>query len=164
VSGDEPFDDVNCGLWPQEKDEDDMSTATTLDKPGTVMPDGTIYAGVSPDTGKPIYATPKDAVSSFLCFPKRTFTLRQAFAQASAMDAYGHQDWRVPTRAELNVLFQNRGAIGNFNTSGSTPAGWYWSSSRNILYDHGAWAQRFSDGGQGSNYRAIASALRCVRG
>lgn len=37
-----------------------MST-TVLDKPGTIVPDGSIYAGVSPDTGKPIYTTPKDA-------------------------------------------------------------------------------------------------------
>ena len=34
---------------------------TTLDKPGTVMPDGTIYAGVSPDTGKPMYTMRRDA-------------------------------------------------------------------------------------------------------
>ena len=30
-------------------------------KVGASMPDGSIYAGVSPDTGKPMYATPKDA-------------------------------------------------------------------------------------------------------
>src|SRR5260370_42273506 len=29
--------------------------------PGDKMPDGTIYAGVSPDTGKAMYATPADA-------------------------------------------------------------------------------------------------------
>jgi hypothetical protein len=27
---------------------------------GEAMEDGTIYAGISPDTGKPLYATPKD--------------------------------------------------------------------------------------------------------
>jgi hypothetical protein len=69
----------------------------------------------------------------------------------------------VPTKAELNVLFQSRAAIGSFNTAGSGPAGWYWSSSRN--YYNVAWAQRFSDGFQGYNSnRNSASALRCVWG
>ena len=49
----------------------------------------------------------------------------------------------MPTKAELNVLFRNRAAIGGFDTTGSNPAGWYWSSSR---FYNGAWAQRFSDG------------------
>ena len=39
------------------------------------------------------------------------------------LDAYGHKDWRMPTNAELNVLFQNRAAIGGFNETGSYPAG-----------------------------------------
>src|SRR5947207_14645373 len=34
-------------------------------KPGDRMPDGTVYAGISPDTHKPIYATPKDASLTF---------------------------------------------------------------------------------------------------
>lgn len=34
-------------------------------KPGDRMEDGTVYAGTSPDTGKAMYATPKDA--SMVC-------------------------------------------------------------------------------------------------
>ena len=75
---------------------------------------------------------------------------------------HGHRDWRVPTKSELNVLFQHCAAIGNFDTSGSYPAGWYWSSSRNNGVS--AWAQRFSDGNQLTNYfRGGRSALRCIR-
>ena len=132
-------------------------------KIGATMPDGTIYAGRSPDTGQPMYTMANDAVRSFLGFRKRRFALRQALAKASAMDAHGHRDWRVPTKAELNVLFQKRAAIGCFDTTGSTPAGWYWSSSRLNVYDF-AWAQRFSDGDQDYFSRTNASALRCVRG
>ncbi len=132
-----------------------MSTAT-LEKPGTAMPDGSIYAGVSPDTGKPMYVTPKDA--------PLTLTFGAAAKYAKRLDAHGHRDWRVPTKAELNVLFQNRAAIGNLGTLGSLPAPWYWSSSRNYVI---AWVQRFSGvrGLQvnvGNSYDA--SALRCVRG
>jgi len=52
----------------------------------------------------------------------------------------------VPTKAELNVLFNNRAAIGGFNVSGSNPAGWYWSASPD--YKRNAWCQRLSDGAQ----------------
>src|SRR5947209_3092432 len=90
-------------------------------KPGDCMPDGTIYAGISPDTHKPMYATPADAAL--------TMEWTQAMKYAEELDAHGHRDWRVPTKGELNLLFNNRAAIGGFDESGSYPAGWYWSST-----------------------------------
>jgi hypothetical protein len=122
-------------------------------KPGDRMEDGTLYAGISPDTGKPMYATPADA--------PLTYTFNQAKDYAAKLDAHGHKDWRVPSKSELNVLFQDRAAIGGFNETGSDPAGWYWSSSPNNYYY--GWAQRFSDGDQGNVYRGDDSSLRCVR-
>jgi hypothetical protein len=116
------------------------------------IPDGAIHAGISPVTGKPMYTTPKDA--------PLTYTFDQAQAYCAALDT-GNKDWRVPTKAELNVLFQNRDAIGGFDTTGSIPAGWYWSSSR---YTFTAWAQRFSDGFQDYGSKTYASSLRCVLG
>ncbi len=89
--------------------------------PGDKMPDGTVFAGMSPDTNKPMYATPADA--------SLTMTFNEAKEYAARIDAHGHKDWHVPTKAELNVLFNNRAAIGGFNVSGSNPAGWYWSAS-----------------------------------
>jgi hypothetical protein len=118
------------------------------------MPDGTVYAGVSPDTGTPMYATPKDA--------PLTCTFNEARKYATKLDAHGHKDWRVPSKAELNALFQNRAAIGGFDETGHIHRGWYWSSSRYSTLN--AWAQRFSDGIQSTSYRIYASALRCVRG
>jgi hypothetical protein len=70
------------------------------------MPDGTMYGGISPDTGQAMYATPADA--------PETYGFNQAKRYAATLDAYGHHDWRVPTEGELNVLFQNREAIGAF--------------------------------------------------
>ena len=127
---------------------------TTLEKPGTVMPDGSVYAGVSPDTGRPMYTTPKDAQMSF--------RFNQAGKYAATLDAHGRQDWRVPTKAELYVLFKNRSVIGNFDTTGS-PASWYWSSSRHYINSF-AWEQRFSDGGKDYLHKGFDLALRCVRG
>ena len=130
---------------------------TTLDKPGTLMPDGSIYAGVSPDTGKPMYTTRKDAPLHGNFY--------QAAEYAKNLDTHGRKDWRVPTQPELNVLFANHAAIGGFDTTGSYPAGWYWSSSRiGDHFDPLAWAQRFSDGLLHARNRGHQSAPRCVRG
>jgi hypothetical protein len=129
---------------------------TTAPEIGDEMADGTIYAGISPDTNKPMYATPMDA--------GLTFTFNQAQEVASMVHANGHNDWCVPSKGELNVLWENRNKgklAGTFDVTGSYPAGWYWSSSPN--YDDSAWAQRFSDGHQGDFGRVYASSLRCVR-
>jgi hypothetical protein len=121
--------------------------------PGDKMPDGTVFAGISPDTNKPMYATPADA--------SLTMTFNDAQEYAAKLDAHGHKDWRVPTKAELNVLFNNRAAIGRFDISGSHPAGWYWSASPSKLCL--AWCQRLSDGAQGHADKGHHLPVRPVR-
>src|SRR5438270_3572961 len=118
------------------------------------MEDGTVYAGISPETHKAMYTTPDDA--------PLTCTFNEARKYAAGLDAHGHHDWRVPTRRELNVLWGNRneGALkGTFN--GSHTADWHWSSSK--YYNCYAWVQRFSDGRQLYNYNYVDLSLRCVR-
>jgi len=141
----------NVKLRPAANDH--AKPESTEPKIGDRMADGSIYAGTSPDTGKAMYATPADA--------PLTMKWKAAMEYAAKLDAHGHDDWRVPTKSELNVLFQNRAAIGGFDVSGSNPAGWYWSSSQD--YDYFAWAQRFSDGDQNYFYETSVSSLRCVR-
>ena len=123
---------------------------------GDKMSDGTIYAGLSPDTGKQMFATAEDAPISM--------DFNAAAKYAKKLDAHGHKDWRVPSKAELQVLFENRekGALkGTFNLTGSDPAGWYWSSSPSTAST--AWCQRFSDGNQNVVYRGTDLSVRCVR-
>jgi hypothetical protein len=122
-------------------------------KIGDKMPNGTVFAGISPDTNKPMYAPPADA--------SQTMEFNQATDYAAKLDAHGHKDWHVPTKNELNVLFNNRAAIGGFNVSGSNPAGWYWSATP---YDGwGAWCQRLSDGRQITSNKGSRLSVRCVR-
>jgi len=120
---------------------------------GEAMPDGTVYAGVSPDTGQAMFATPSDA--------PEPMKWNEALKYAKDLDAHGHQDWRVPTKDELNVLFNNRAAIGGFNVTGSNPAGWYWSASEHLRWN--ALDQRFSDGVRYNLTKARRSSVRCVR-
>lgn len=134
---------------------DSPAKAKTAPEIGHEMEDGTIYAGISPDTGKAMYATRADALW--------VYTFNEAARYAKELEARGHKDWRVPTRSELNVLYENRnkGKLkGTFNETGSFPAGWYWSSSR--FNRHFTWAQRFSDGKREYGREGFSS-LRCVR-
>lgn len=40
----------------------------------------------------------------------------------------GHNDWRLPTQAELMVLYNNKDYIGGFNTTSGSNESYYWSS------------------------------------
>lgn len=117
------------------------------------MPDGAIYAGISPDTDEPLYAAPAAATG--------VYNWNRAAEYCAAMRIHGPQGWRVPTKDELNLLYNNRDGIGGFDTSGSDHGGWYWSSSE--VDPDFAWAQRFSDGEQYYNLRNYVSSVRCVR-
>jgi len=91
------------------------------------------------------------------------------------LTAHGHSDWYLPARYELDVLYDNLvdqngdntpgGPLGStfgFNTSGSFPAGYYWSSSEYTI--NYAWRQSFSAGAQsynGNKYTGLS--VRCVR-
>jgi hypothetical protein len=134
-------------------------------KVGDRMPDGTIYAGVSPDSGKRLFAAAADA--------PRLMTFKDANHYAQTLEAHGHKDWRLPMRAELTNLFNNRIEIGGFTMKpGSGNARWYcgndrcyWSCTeepRNA--PSGAWGIDFMDG-DGSWYRkdTVPISSRLVR-
>jgi len=66
-----------------------------------------------------------------------------------------YSDWYLPSKDELNKLYQNRNIIGGFTTSA------YWSSSENGA-NYG-WAQNFDNGGQGSNSKGSTNNIRAIR-
>lgn len=126
---------------------------------GDKMPDGTVYVGVSPDTGEKMYAMRRDA-------PK-ILSFDEALAYAKKLKAHGHNDWRVPTKGELNVLFNNAAAIGHFDTSGNLDTGYYWSSTESDDTVDGevvdAWLQRFNGGAQNESFKEDEQSVRFVR-
>jgi hypothetical protein len=124
-------------------------------KIGDKMPDGTIYTGISPDTNRPMYVMPADAPLSM------TFNEASEYVKAvNSQEACGDDDWRLPTKKELDHLFNNLAAIGGFDVSGSYPAGWYWSATPGKW---GVWCQRFSDGDQCNGIQVDRSSVRLVR-
>lgn len=116
--------------------------------------DGTVYAGVSPDTGKELSLTPADAPGAY--------TWDSAMAYCKALAADGHHDWRLPTLGELAVQFISRADIGGYNETaklqGST--GYYWTS---LQVGEQVWAQRFNDGLHEHLDKTENALLRCVR-
>jgi Protein of unknown function (DUF1566) len=138
----------------KEPDQTPVPAAPRIDR---VMPDGTVYAGISPDTGRAMYAMPADVSLTM------TFNGATEYAQGlNAQEAHGHDDWRVPTKDELKVLFNNRAKIGGFDLNGSGPLGHYWSSSPYCDASE-AWTQRFSDGLQDHYHKGFPATVRLVR-
>lgn len=67
----------------------------------------------------------------------------------------GYSDWYLPTKEELNYIYQNLRKTGKIG--GDT---WYWSSSSNDKYYA---LQSFSDGYQYSDYKNNTYSVRAIR-
>ena len=63
--------------------------------------------------------------------------------------------WRLPTKDELNVLYENKDKIGGFADY------LYWSSTEGGDYD--VWLQDFTSGGQYGGYKLDGGNVRAVR-
>ncbi len=127
--------------------------AKTAEKPlrvGQMMEDGTKFTGMSPDTGKPMFVAPADEPA--------TLSFNAAAARAAEKSKETGKEYRIPSQAELNAIFNNRAALGGFNDN---LAPWYWSSTSSI--GAGKQCQSFRDGSQG--YDAVTGRLsvRLVR-
>src|ERR1700687_3352641 len=67
---------------------------------GARTSDGTVYAGISPDTGKVMFTTPEDMPS--------VLTMKEALHYASGLlDAKGRKGFTLPSPDELSVLRNN---------------------------------------------------------
>ena len=82
----------------------------------------------------------------------------QAAAYCHADSEDGYSDWYLPAANELNTLYGNHAAIGNFDTSGI----YYWSSTESN--NTTAWDQKFDNGASNVyNNKSTAYYVRCVR-
>jgi hypothetical protein len=71
-------------------------------------------------------------------------------------DSLGN-DWRMPNKNELNILFQYKDRIGGFNGN------WYWSSTEDE--NGAAWMQAFDNKIEGTGFKSkpISLYVRAVR-
>jgi hypothetical protein len=71
------------------------------------------------------------------------------------LELNGYNDWFLPSKDELDKLYQNKVLIGGF------AADYYWSSSEySTIY---AWWQNFDSGGQDGNNKSDQHRVRAVR-
>lgn len=92
----------------------------------------------------------------------------------------GFDDWVLPSRDELSILYANRALIGGFQEDESAVeyagrtyymSAWYWSSSEFVPtpeyssfgYPYYAWAVNFSNGGAGPGYKGPGGTAYKVR-
>jgi hypothetical protein len=128
------------------------SPASARLKVGDKLPDGTIYAGLSPDTQRPMYAAAADA--------SLAMDFNAAAEYASKSEAHDHKDWRVPTKEELNLLYQNKNKGFLKGSFGAV----YWSSTEVSYSTDFACEQVFFGGHQDVFSKGHRYNLRCVRG
>ena len=74
---------------------------------------------------------------------------------ARAYNGGGYKDWFLPSKDELNKLYQNRFAVGGFARD------YYWSSTEIAKND--AWLQDFRDGFQNSYNKLSIFYVRAIR-
>jgi hypothetical protein len=76
----------------------------------------------------------------------------------------GYGDWYLPSKEELNLMYQNRtqiNATATANGGNGFANSLYWSSTENSNID--AWGQYFLNGNQSSNSKSTTSRVRAVR-
>lgn len=105
------------------------------DEVGQKMYDGTVYAGISPDTGTAMYIMPQDVPGV-----KVWKESQEAAEELNKFRAYGHGDWRLASEQEWDVLHKNRSLIGEFNEKGGRDSH-YWSNTPSELYPPGSEAE-----------------------
>ena len=71
------------------------------------------------------------------------------------VDGVTYDDWFLPSKDELNLLYLNNEAVGGFAD------GYYWSSSEDG--NDGAWGQDFGNGDQGGYVKFNTFRVRAIR-
>ena len=87
----------------------------------------------------------------------------EAIQACNSINRLGYNDWYLPSKEELNFLYQNKDKIGGFSD------GWYWSSTESTN-GRNAWCQSFRNGEQDTEYKGTRYEIhkgnmrvRCIR-
>jgi uncharacterized repeat protein (TIGR02543 family) len=139
---------------------DDIAGARYLEAaPAATQWDGIEWGDVNTEIGGDAQLTgigdgqaATDAVVAHMDSKSITGTAAQ---RADGLSHGGYEDWFLPSKDELDLMYQNKGDIGGFASGG------YWSSSEYTAND--AWAQNFGTGNQVSSNKYPTIRVRAVR-
>jgi hypothetical protein len=84
-----------------------------------------------------------------------TYAARVSNEYSVTVAGVTYGDWYLPSKYELNLLYQQKAAVGGFASA------WYWSSSEGS--DSSAWPQYFGDGSQSYYDKTSILYVRAVR-
>ena len=73
-------------------------------------------------------------------------------------------DWYLPSKEELNLMYQNKSTIdatANSNSGSGFASAYYWSSTE--YNNNNAWKQNFDNGNQNNNNKNNTNRVRAVR-
>lgn len=126
------------GLVAAQTDETIGATVIMPWKPGPfninfhAAADG-LYAGYNNTSNIVFYSQPSGIYAAYYC---------------SLSSIGGFTDWYLPSKYELNLVYEQRAAVGGF------ASGVYWSSTTWSEWPESkAWAQFFYDGGYGNGFQ-----------
>lgn len=136
------------GLVAAQTDETIGATVIMAWKPGPfnidfhASTDG-LYAGYNNTANIVFYSQPSGIYAAYYCDLKTTG---------------GYTDWYLPSKYELDLMFQQRDVIGGFTNNV------YWSSTTwDGWPESRAWAQFFYDGGYGNGFQFDGDQLQEFR-
>ena len=92
-----------------------------------------------------------------ICSPN-DMTWEQAIQYAKKLRKGSFDDWRVPTKEELEAIYKIKNVCGIYKNEG-----WFWSSSISLYDTDFAWIVYFVDGHVSLNYKSNNFYARCVR-
>lgn len=126
------------GLVAAQRDDTIGTTVIMPWKPGPfninfyAAADG-LYAGYNNTANIVFYSQPSGIYAAYYC---------------SLKSSGGYTDWYLPSKYELNLVFENRAVVGGFANYV------YWSSTTwDGWPESKAWAQYFYDGGSGNGFQ-----------
>ncbi|MCU0665476.1 MAG: DUF1566 domain-containing protein, partial [Myxococcota bacterium] len=96
-----------------------------------------------------------------------TYTWIKALAYCEGLSFGGHLDWRLPSRAELQSIVDQRRVNPSIDPAmfPATPNDYFWSSSTYVNVTIYAWCVDFYDGGSvDDDLKGLDYRVRCVRG
>lgn len=156
---------------------------------GNTCSDGSIYVGLSPDGNVPMYMTTvaHQIMSTYGGFAEtgnpvcdaggtdpscRTGaanttalaalgTVQTVPRHCNNLVAHGNDDWYLPAREEMRVLFQMHNAVGSDLTTAADE--WWWSSSESTNTGHVWTVNRDGNSVWPNGWKGNTFASRCVR-
>jgi len=86
-----------------------------------------------------------------------SYAARVCNEYTATMGGVTYGDWYLPSKHELNLLYQQRAIVGGFSGGG------YWTSNESTTNYQAAWYQNFSTGNQNIDNKVAAAYVRAIR-